>query len=70
MDITSLSETDDEEDSGEDSDSSEDGMKPSQKHQQDAQAKQALDKDPISLIPPFEQAANESLAKELGQRTG
>ena len=99
VDLTSLSETDDEEDSGEDSDSSEDGMtairndlerqyqvnppsspkenrflagfmKPSQRHQQEAQAKQALDKDPISLVSPFEQAANESSSNELGQRTG
>ena len=45
-------------------------MKPSQQHQQQEQAKQALDKDPISLVPPFEQAANESSSNEPGQRTG
>ena len=45
-------------------------IKPSEKHQQDAQAEQALDKDPISLIPPLEQAARDSSSSEQGQRTG
>ena len=99
VDLSSLSETDDEEDSGEDSNSSEDGrkaiaddlvrqrqvsppsspkenrflagfMKPSDKQPPDAQAKQALDKDPISLFSPLEQAVNEASAKKHGQRTG
>ncbi len=99
VDLSSLSGTDDEENSGEDSDFSDDGMKaiaddlerqkkvsfPSSpkenrylagfmkspdKQPQDAQAKQALDKDPISLISPLEQAENGSSAKKQGQRTG
>jgi hypothetical protein len=99
VDLSSLSETDDEEDSGEDTDSSDDGMKviaddlerqkkvsppsspkenrylvgfmkSSDKQPQDAQAKQALDKDPISLFSPLEQAVNEASAKKQGQRTG
>ena len=45
-------------------------MKPTQEQQQKVEAKRALDKDPISLIPPFVQAANEPSLEELGQTTG
>jgi hypothetical protein len=45
-------------------------MKSSEKHQQDAQAKLALDKDPISLISLLEQAARDLSSSEQGQRTG
>ncbi len=45
-------------------------MKPSDKQPPDVQAKQALDKDPISLFSSLEQAVNEASAKKHDQRTG
>ncbi len=45
-------------------------MKSPDKQPQDAQAKQALDKDSIFLISLLEQAGNGSSAKKQGQRTG
>ncbi len=45
-------------------------MKSSDKQQPDAQAKQALDKDPISLPSPLKQAENRASAKKQGQKTG
>ncbi len=45
-------------------------MKSLDKQPPDAQAKQALDKDPISLFSPLEQAENSTSAKKQGRRTG
>jgi hypothetical protein len=44
-------------------------MKSPDKPQPDAQAKQALDEDPLSLISPFKQAVNSSSDEKQGQRT-
>ena len=45
-------------------------MRSSDKQPLDALAKQALDKDPISLFSPLDQAEDEALSKKRGQRTG
>ncbi len=45
-------------------------MRSPDKPQPDAQAKQALDKDPFSLISPFKQAGSITSAEEQVQRAG
>jgi hypothetical protein len=45
-------------------------MRSPDKPQSDAQAKQALDKDPFSLISPLKQAGSVTSAEDQGQRAG